>query len=303
MADSADVQRTLDTARAALSAPAAARARVLKGLAASGALQTPAPRGAAQLATAAIRARGGTLVMIGAAFIGGYWFGGQRAPERTSMDEVAHEDSARARVNQGSMPAAGASGLSAGSFAPRASDAVPAPAASLPERVAPNALAEPAPLGSPSVRDVSRPRATRTLATSRAPLARSHTAPTTTEDSPIPHATLLEGPGTHAPNAFAGELALLSRADRAIRAGEAELALSFVNELDLRYPDSKLTEERGAARIMAECALAAPGAVARAERFLSDHPASVYSDRVLRSCGIEVAPARDRADGSRRSGH
>jgi hypothetical protein len=175
------------------------------------------------------------------------------------MDEVVHDDSS----------------------APRADDALPAPAASLPEEAAPDALAGPAALGSqPSSHDVSRPRATRPRVTSRSPRARPHTAPTT----------------------FADEIALLSRADRALRAGEVELALTFLNELDLRYPDSKLTEERGAARIMAECALAAPGAVARAERFLRDRRASVYSDRVLRSCGIELAPS-DRADGSQRDGH
>jgi hypothetical protein len=259
MADSADVQRTLATARAALAAPAGARARVLQGLAASGALQTPAAPDAAKLTAAAMRARGGTLVMISAAFIGGYWLGGQRAPERTSMDEVVQNDSSAAR----------------------ASDAVPEHAASLPEEAAPNAPAGPAPTGSqPSLHDVSRPPATRTRATPRSPRAPSHTAPTT----------------------FADEIALLSRADRALRAGEGELALSFLNELERRYPDSKLTEERGAARIMAECALAAPGAVARAERFLRDRRASVYSDRVLRSCGIEVAPS-DRADGSQRGGH
>lgn len=93
------------------------------------------------------------------------------------------------------------------------------------------------------------------------------------------------------------ELALLQRAERALRAGEAELALSFVSELEQRYPASPFREERGAARIMAECALGRPGAGERAAIFLRERPASVYSDRVRQKCTSESA------DGSREPGH
>jgi hypothetical protein len=86
------------------------------------------------------------------------------------------------------------------------------------------------------------------------------------------------------------EVALLERAERAIRAGEGALALSFVDELDHKFPSSPLREERAAARILAQCVNARSSATpardaarAAAERFLA-RSSSVYADRVRRLC-------------------
>jgi hypothetical protein len=86
------------------------------------------------------------------------------------------------------------------------------------------------------------------------------------------------------PRALKDELALLKRAERAIRAKEAALALSFLDELDRRHPRSALREERTAARIIAECMLSLPAAGSRAAHFLEAHRDSVYVDRVRRAC-------------------
>jgi hypothetical protein len=89
---------------------------------------------------------------------------------------------------------------------------------------------------------------------------------------------------------FAEELALLERAERAIRSDQAALALSFLDELDQRFPKSSLLEERTAARVLADCALGEPLARARAERYLRDRQASVYADRVRRLCKLDPLP-------------
>jgi hypothetical protein len=86
--------------------------------------------------------------------------------------------------------------------------------------------------------------------------------------------------------AFAHELALVQRAERAIRNGDPALALALLAELDHDHPRAALGEERAAARVMARCQAKEPTAPLEAERFLTDVAGSVYADRVRSLCGL-----------------
>jgi hypothetical protein len=99
--------------------------------------------------------------------------------------------------------------------------------------------------------------------------------------------------GVPAPNAdFLHGLALLARVERAIRASEPELALTLLAELERRHPRSSLVEERAAARLLAGCLRGDSTARARAERFVREHAASVYVERVRRSCRVGAAASQ-----------
>lgn len=88
-------------------------------------------------------------------------------------------------------------------------------------------------------------------------------------------------------DAFERELALLQRAERAIRNQDPALALSLLGELEREHPRAVLAEERRAARVMANCQAKEPTAPLAAERFLREAPDSVYTDRVRSLCGLD----------------
>jgi hypothetical protein len=106
--------------------------------------------------------------------------------------------------------------------------------------------------------------------------------------APSPAAT----PSPVSPNE---ELVLLQRAERAVRADNAALALALIDELEARYPRSTLLEERSAIELLAHCRSGATDASARAARFLGQHPQSLYAGRVRELCPAESADARDAA--------
>lgn len=98
------------------------------------------------------------------------------------------------------------------------------------------------------------------------------------------------------------ELALLQRAERAVRADNAALALALIGELEARYPHSTLLEERSAIELLAHCRAGASDADARAARFLRQHPSSLYAGRVRELCPSERAEAvTNRASPAHRS--
>jgi hypothetical protein len=106
------------------------------------------------------------------------------------------------------------------------------------------------------------------------------------------------------PEGLARELALLRRAERAIRAGNAELAVALLDQLDREHPKSQFLQEREAARLLADCERSPQGALGgaarsaaseRARLYLGSHPASVYSERIQNLCGLDASAARTRA--------
>jgi hypothetical protein len=88
-------------------------------------------------------------------------------------------------------------------------------------------------------------------------------------------------------DSFQEELALLARAERAIRAGNATLARSFIAELEARFPKTALRQERAALLVLAACATREPTARREAREFLGDHGHSVYVDRIRSMCELE----------------
>lgn len=325
MTDPETIDRRLALARGASWAPSDAKARVRANLAASGVpgagSSADAPLGGVKSQAvgnpvSGAREPGGpsatstpartgsvtpltTSVLIGVSFVAGYWLGVHRGEDERAPGAAAPllAASARATSTPPSLPQTEpeASGtratratVDATAFVtPETSAAATNPAATLPEddrssraAAVPKAVAQ----SSHAPRSVPRPsEAARAAAPRRAALSR------------LP---------TPAPDPFGDEVSLLQRAERAIRLGEAPLALSFLDELDRRFPQSTLSEERSAARVLAECALAAPDARRRAELFLRDREASVYSDRVRRLCGLERSTSAERAaDGSESPGH
>jgi len=80
------------------------------------------------------------------------------------------------------------------------------------------------------------------------------------------------------------ELALLRRAERAVRVDNAALALALIGELEEQHPNSSLLEERRAIELMAYCSAGASDAVARAQRFLREYPGSAYAGRIRALC-------------------
>lgn len=148
-----------------------------------------------------------------------------------------------------------------------------APVAELPASLAPSlpiADEEPMPLASAVAAEVEQKRPT-------AP----HTARKTRAADLSPRAT---APSAQSPR---DELLLLQRAERAVRAGSAALALSLIAELEEHHPRSLLLEERRAIELMAHCDAKATDASERAARFLREHPQSVYAGRIGTMCWVE----------------
>jgi hypothetical protein len=93
------------------------------------------------------------------------------------------------------------------------------------------------------------------------------------------------------PNPLNDELALLRRVERALRNNDPALARALLGELDERFPDSRLGEERAAARRIADCRSAEPGASESARAFLREHGVSVYRKRIVLACALDAEPA------------
>jgi hypothetical protein len=266
MADARDVDRSLRLARQVFSPSDEHRERVRSALASTALAEKAAAMGrgvpAARRVVGTVRAA----LLVGAGFVLGYWAaemrhdeGGARARERvaTTREEALGATS----VSQGSSP----------------SEAV------TPRTVAPS-IAPPLRQG-----DAGTLTASGVASTGRARRVESRhgaNARRTTE-SQRAHARLASNAG--GADSFQEELALLARAERAIRAGNATLARSFIAELEARFPKTALRQERAALLVLAACASGEPAAQRDAREFIEGHEQSVYVDRIRAMC--ELAPS------------
>jgi hypothetical protein len=94
-------------------------------------------------------------------------------------------------------------------------------------------------------------------------------------------------PRAAAADGFADELALLRRAERATRSGDALLARSLIAELDARFPKTALRQERAALLVLVACATGEPAAQAGAREFMQRHEQSVHLDRIRSTCQLD----------------
>lgn len=86
---------------------------------------------------------------------------------------------------------------------------------------------------------------------------------------------------------LAEEVALLSRASSAFRAGRPAETLEILAQHQRHFPNGALSQERAAARIQALCALGrSKQAEAELERFIKAWPSSPLEARARRSCGL-----------------
>lgn len=129
-------------------------------------------------------------------------------------------------------------------------------------------------------------------------------------DVPVGQPSGTLGPPSHLPRApreplprarardWRAELELLERAERAVRADGAALALALLADFDARYPRSELQEERQAIEVMARCQAHATDGAARALRFLRTYPSSVYVQRISDACqpgaAVGIDPGSDK---------
>ena len=116
----------------------------------------------------------------------------------------------------------------------------------------------------------------RPLGDSRPPPARSPTAVRRREASPRPAVDL------------AGELALLTQVNAAIKGGGIAQAGELLRTYDRRFPFGKLAEERAAAGILVLCAAGrTQSARSEARRFVERWPRSPLVARIKGSCAAE----------------
>jgi RNA polymerase sigma-70 factor (ECF subfamily) len=124
-----------------------------------------------------------------------------------------------------------------------------------------------------------------------APRARTARAPEKSKlpiavEAPLPPAATSTAVAALPTNStLAEETRLLREADRALRAGNAEAALAFVDEHAARFPDGILAPERAAERLIALCQSGKADAAA-AGRFLSGRAGSPLAARVRQACGV-----------------
>jgi hypothetical protein len=97
-------------------------------------------------------------------------------------------------------------------------------------------------------------------------------------------APTVESVAVNVPSTLTEETRLLREADRALRSGNSERALTLLDEHATRFPDGVLEPERSAERIIAACKTGRSDAAA-AKQYLGQHPGSPFTARIQLACG------------------
>jgi hypothetical protein len=119
-----------------------------------------------------------------------------------------------------------------------------------------------------------------------APIATSPRAQAERE-APAPEPVVSPVRKLPAPDPLAEEIAILSKATSALRAGRPGEGLTLLNEHQRKFPNGRLAEERRAARIQALCALGRrTEAEAELTRLAQSSPRSPHLARAQRACGF-----------------
>ena len=90
-----------------------------------------------------------------------------------------------------------------------------------------------------------------------------------------------------------GEVALLRRAKRALRDGDADASLQRLDRMAARYPGGVLKEEAVVARVIALCSADRTSDARRlAEAFIAKHPGSFHASRLRATCAFAPRDAK-----------
>ncbi|HTV20152.1 MAG TPA: hypothetical protein VMG12_15820 [Polyangiaceae bacterium] len=300
MSDASDLPQRVQLARELLAPSREQRERVRAGLAARADFRAPGKAPSAQPAKA-VRwlglAKGSALIGVGFAL--GYWFAETPAPEQALTRAEVRAAASGDVAGQAGAPSAGTTPEAAASASLDASaSGASASGASAAGAPASGALATSGANDSTSSGAASNGAASSGAASAspskpavgvRRAHARAHS-----------HADAAD-----TTRASREELALLQRAERAIRAGDGALAHSFIDELEARFPKTIWREERAAVLVLAACTQGEPGASERARSFLARRSSSMYHDRITSLCRLaDSAPLDTGAlDGSPSGGH
>ncbi len=104
------------------------------------------------------------------------------------------------------------------------------------------------------------------------------------EPPPIVEAPKKAPPRKRTRTSLAAQIQLLRKAQLAFSRGNAEQALSLVEEHRTKYPKTPLEQERTALEVLASCRLHKPHAQQMATEFVERWPQSPQVDHVRRTC-------------------
>jgi hypothetical protein len=245
-------------------------------------LRAPADSGMARAPLSrwqALRASGLSGVLVGVLLMGvsgsvGHWLG--RTAPRGGLDELASS----ALVHSAPAAAAVAEATPESRRGAAPLPLAPGVGASEPSSTAPNASGSSQSAAAQAIEEAARPASPASEGSVPARARRSRTSRSLAVQPPAKRGVVAGDP--------AGELALLRRVEKSLRANDPTLALALLDELDERFPRTSLGEERLAARVIAHCAVGDGGARLRAESFLRERPGSVYAERVQTACTVSA---------------